>query len=399
LKAMEERGFFKDVVPAHTFDQATLNKFMTLGRPTWKKVRHVLTEVLSPTSAIRDDAELKSKLLHPRSSIRNLMPCIVNNYTDFYASKEHATNLGKMFRPDEAPLKPNWIWLPVGYHGRASSVVVSGHELRRPCGQTKPPADEHPAFRTCARLDYDVEMATYIGPGNSLGNPIPIKDAYNHIFGMGVLNDWSARDIQNWEYVPLGPFTGKNLLTTVSPWIVTMEALEPFRVEIPAQDPPPLGYLVHHAHPNDGSQVNSEQSKKRYGYDIHITVEIQTEKMSSAGVPPQAIATTNLKYMYWSTCQQVAQHTVTGCNLVAGDILGTGTISGTTSNEYGSLIESTWSAKNPIAFAATNEQRTFLADGDTVIMKGMCKGNGYCIGFGECSGKVTPAFPHTYFTQ
>jgi len=362
----------------------------------WKAVRQTLTNLLGKQSSLKDDSERKATVLVPRENTHNLLPCVVHNYTDFYASKEHATNMGKMLRPDEASLKPNWVWLPVGYHGRASSVVVSGQSVRRPCGQSKGPNDTTPTFKPCAKLDYELEVAVFVGPPSSLGEPIPMSKANDHIFGISLLNDWTARDFQAWEYVPLGPLTGKNFASTISPWIVTLEALEPFRVPMPIQDPPPLSYLVHKPHPND--TTTSESASPRYAYDIQLQVKILTEKMETGGLAPHLLTNTNFKYMYWSICQQLSHHSVSGCNMQTGDILGSGTISGSNPGEFGSIMEVCWGGKNQINITSTGEQRTFIQDGDTILVEGQCHGDGYCIGFGDCLGKVTPALPSSYWS-
>jgi len=281
--------------------------------------------------------------------------------------------LGKIIRPTEEPLKPNWVWLPVGYHGRSSSVVCSGQSIRRPNGQVKPPTANDPSYARCAKLDIELETAFFIGPENQLGDPIIIEKAEDHMFGMVLMNDWSARDIQNWEYIPLGPFGGKNFGTTISPWIVTFEALEPFRVEAPKQDPPPLSYLKSH---------------KPGSYDIHLEVYLKTQKQTE----PVKLCDSNFKYLYWTMAQQLAHHTVNGCNMRPGDLLGSGTISGPEATQCGSLIEMTWNGKNPIKLP-NGETRTFLEDGDTVIVRGWSQANGYRIGFGDCSGEILPSHP------
>lgn len=349
---------------------------MALGKPVWKEARATITEILSTDGAKsqKDNAEFRANAIVKQSDAALLLPAHIGDYTDFYSSKEHATNLGKMFRPTEEPLKPNWVWMPVGYHGRASSVVVSGTPIRRPCGQVMPKDAKAPVYSVCKRLDIELEMAFFVGPGNKLGDRITMAEAEDNIFGVVVMNDWSARDIQNWEYVPLGPFNGKNFSTTVSPWVVTMEALEPFRVQGPTQDPAPLDYL-------------KDESGKGANYDIQLEVQMGTSKSNGL----QTISRSNLKYMYWSMKQQLTHHSVAGCNMNPGDLLGSGTISGPTPDSYGSLIELTWNATKPISFEASGEQRTFLEDGDTINLKGFCQGNGYRVGFGPCIGTILPA--------
>eukprot|EP01116_Phalansterium_solitarium_P016550 TRINITY_DN3863_c0_g1_i1.p1 TRINITY_DN3863_c0_g1~~TRINITY_DN3863_c0_g1_i1.p1 ORF type:complete len:439 (-),score=122.81 TRINITY_DN3863_c0_g1_i1:215-1483(-) len=358
------------------FHQSTLNAFMALGRPVWRETRAVLTRLLSKEEpTLRDNAELRSRALIPMSAVEMLLPAQIGDYTDFYASKEHATNVGIMFRGAANALQPNWTWLPVGYHGRSSSVVVSGTPVRRPKGQLKADdASPEPPVHGVSRLvDFEVEVGFFVGgAGNAMGEPISIADAEQHIFGIVLLNDWSARDVQRWEYVPLGPFGAKNWATTISPWIVTLEALEPFRVPGPAQTPAPLEYL---ADSDPGS------------YDLALTTDLQSEKMTK----PQQISLTNFKFMYWSMKQQLTHHTVTGCPMRAGDLLGSGTISGPTQDSLGSMLEISWKGSRSITMAETGEERKFLADGDTVIMRGSCVGDGYKIGFGECAGKLLPA--------
>lgn len=352
----KQYGFFAD---------STLNRFMASGRNIWREIRQRLIELLSGgKSPVKKEAliSIQDAQLH--------LPVSIGDYTDFYASREHATNVGIMFRGKENALMPNWLHLPVGYHGRASSVVLSGTDVIRPRGQVKP-KDAPPEFVPTRQLDFELEMGFFIGTGNSLGESISIKNAHEHIFGMVLLNDWSARDIQSWEYQPLGPFLAKNFATSISPWVVTMDALEPFRVQGPTQDPTPLPYLK-----TDSANV----------YDITLEVSLQTPGMES----PQMISSSNLKYMYWGIDQQLTHHTATGCNMRTGDLCGTGTISGPTSDSYGSLLELTWRGEKPIQLP-NDEARTFLQDGDHVTMKGYCQGDGFRIGFGEVTGKILPA--------
>ncbi len=352
---------------------SSLNAFMALGKPAWTEVRSTLTRLLShdePT--LRDDEALRNAALVPAASVEMLLPANIGDYTDFYSSREHATNVGVMLRGADNALQANWLHLPVGYHGRASSVVVSGTDVRRPKGQTKPPDAEAPGFGPTRLMDFELEMGFFVGPGNELGSSIPIADAADQIFGMVLVNDWSARDIQAWEYVPLGPFLAKNFATSISPWVVTMDALEPFRCAGPTQDDPaPLPYLTN---PGDAA------------YDIHLEVLLRSQKMAD----PEPIATSNFKYMYWSMCQQLAHHTVNGCNTRPGDLYGSGTISGPEKHERGSMLELSWRGSEPITLA-NGEERKFLADGDTVIMRGHCEADGIRVGFGEVSGKLLPA--------
>lgn len=308
--------------------------------------------------------------------MKNVLPARIGDYTDFYSSKNHAFNVGCMFRDPKNALNPNWVHLPVGYHGRASSVTISGTPVRRPKGQVS--ADKlNPSWSKCNRLDIELEMGIFVGKGNKLGEPVKCKDAKDHIFGYVVLNDWSARDLQVWEYVPLGPFNAKNFHSTISPWIVTAEALEPFKIKLPEQDPKPLDYL---------------QDADMTSYDINLDVFMKSPKMEAE----HKLATSNLKYLYWSPAQQLTHHTVTGCNMSSGDLLGTGTISGTEKQEYGSMLELTWAGKEKIQLPS-GEERVFLQDGDSVRMTGTCKGNGFTIGFGDCEGTILPALEDDAF--
>ncbi|HSN56479.1 MAG TPA: fumarylacetoacetase, partial [Candidatus Sulfomarinibacteraceae bacterium] len=304
--------------------------------------------------------------------VEMLLPAEIRDYTDFYSSREHATNVGTMFRGPDNALQPNWLHLPVGYHGRASSVVVSGTDVRRPRGQFKPADADRPVYGPSRLMDFELEMGFFVGPGNALGEPIPIADAPEHIFGMVLVNDWSARDIQAWEYVPLGPFLGKSFATSISPWVVTMDALEPFRCAGPAQtDPEPLPYL----------RTSGDQA-----YDIRLEVLLQGADMAE----PATIATSNFRYLYWNVCQQLAHHTVNGCNARPGDLYASGTISGPAKNERGSMLELSWRGSEPITLP-NGGQRRFLADGDTVILRGRCEAGGVRVGFGEVRGTLLPA--------
>jgi len=369
LSVLADRGLLSGTA----FREPTLNAFMALGRPAWREARQSLTRLLrhdEPT--LRDDSGLRDAAFHPMTGVEMLLPATIGDYTDFYSSREHATNVGTMFRGPDNALQENWLHLPVGYHGRTSSVVVSGTDVRRPKGQTKADDAESPSYGPSRLMDFELEMGFFVGPGNALGEPIPIEEAAEHIFGMVLLNDWSARDIQKWEYVPLGPFLGKNFGTSISPWVVTMDALEPFRCSGPAQDDPePLDYLK-----NSGDCA----------YDIPLEVLLQSEKMDT----PETIATSNFKYLYWSICQQLAHHTVNGCNAQPGDLLGSGTISGPDKHERGSMLELSWRGTETVELS-NGETRKFLADGDTVIMRGHCEANGVRIGFGEVSGKLLAA--------
>jgi len=359
------------------FQEPTLNSFMSLGKPSWSEARRIITQLLSSNeNTLRDNVVLRSQAFVAQADAIMHLPAEIGDYTDFYSSREHATNVGIMFRGKDNALMPNWLHLPVGYHGRSSSIVISGTNLHRPKGQVSAD-DKTPTFSDCKLLDFELEMAFFVGPGNELGHPIPIHQAADRIFGVVLMNDWSARDIQKWEYVPLGPFCGKNFGTTISPWIVTMEALEPFRVQGPVQtDPTPLPYL---------------QDNTPAAYDIKLEVAIKTEK----GDRPYTIARSNLKYMYWSMKQQLVHHSITGCNMRPGDLLGSGTISGPTEDSYGSMLELSWRGSKTIPVG--DETRKFILDGDTVIFRGYSQKEGdpssHRIGFGECSGKILPAIP------
>jgi len=372
LAALELDGFFEGIFhddDQPVFDQPYLNAFMTLGSVVRRLVRTRLTDGFrADTATLKGHTDLLDRCLFKLDEVEMQLPVQIGDYTDFYSSREHATNVGIMFRGKDNALMPNWLHLPVGYHGRASSVVVSGTPIIRPHGQTKADEAEMPTFGPSRLLDIELEMGLYIGTGNTLGTPITVDDAPAHIFGLSLVNDWSARDIQKWEYVPLGPFLAKNFATTVSPWIITPEALMPFRCESPPQDPEPLSYLK-----DDGLST----------YNIYLEVLLKTPTMSEA----VAISHTNFKRLYWSMAQQIAHHTITGCNLRPGDLLASGTISGPTRNSCGSLLEITWRGTEPIKLP-NGEERKFLLDGDEVTLRGWCEGDGYRIGFGECVGVV-----------
>jgi fumarylacetoacetase len=311
------------------------------------------------------------------------VPAIIGDYTDFYASVFHASNVGALFRPDN-PLLPNYKYVPIGYHGRASSIVISGTPVRRPCGQTKPPSANAPAFGPSASLDYELEVGVFVGPGNPLGETIPINDAEQHVFGLCLLNDWSARDIQAWEYQPLGPFLAKNFATTISPWIVPMEALAPFRAPAfprPPADPDPLPYL------------NSPEQSASGGIDVILEVYVSSAKMRENGIEPLRLSRGNLRHLYWTVAQLLTHHASNGCNLRPGDLLATGTVSGADEEARGCLLEITRRGAEPLTLP-TGETRRFLEDGDEVILRGCCERAGLPrIGFGPCSGVVLPAIP------
>jgi fumarylacetoacetase len=372
LAALQGAGHFPDLEDRQLFARDSLNDFLALGRPARKRVREILQKLLAAeTPTLREDKKLREQAFHRQSDVSMQLPAKIGNYTDFYSSYHHAHNVGTMLRGPENALMPNWKWLPVAYHGRASSVVVSGNEVRRPKGQIKPPDAPSPVFGPSKSLDYELEMAFLIGPGNSLGHPVPIDQAADHIFGFVLMNDWSARDIQAWEYQPLGPFLAKNFCTSISPWVVTLEALEPFRKALPKQDPEPLPYL---------------RAKKDFTFDIQLEARLQTAKMKT----PHTITRTNFQNLYWSVAQQLAHHTVGGCNLQPGDLLASGTISGETEESRGCMLELTWRGANPLKLPS-EEARKWLEDGDTLSISGWCQGDGYRVGFGEVSGKILPA--------
>jgi fumarylacetoacetase len=351
------------------FSKDSLNAFLALGRPAWRKAREVLQRLLSAdTSTLRDDAKLHARVFHAQEDVVMKLPVRVGNYTDFYSSYHHAHNVGTMLRGPENALMPNWKWLPVAYHGRASSVVISGTQVQRPHGQIKPPEASAPTFGPTKSLDYELETAFLIGSGNSLGEPIPVDHAIDHIFGLVLMNDWSARDIQAWEYQPLGPFLAKNFCTSISPWVVTLEALEPFRKPLPPQDPEPLPYL---------------RSKNDSTFDIHLQAHLQSSSMDA----PHVITRTNFQNLYWSIAQQLAHHTISGCNLQPGDLLASGTISGPTEESRGCMLELTWRGANPLKLS-NGETRKWLEDGDRLTITGWCQGDGYRVGFGEVSGQI-----------
>ena len=355
------------------FDQPTLNAFIDSGRDNWTNARTIIQTLLSNASdTLRDNTDLQKKALFKQADVTMHLPVQVPGFTDFYSSKEHATNVGTMFRDPSNALLPNWTEMPVGYNGRASTVIVSGTDVIRPSGQLKPNADERPIFSPCKRLDFELETAFVVGKGNNIGQPIAVDDAAEHIFGMVLLNDWSARDIQKWEYVPLGPFNAKTFASEVSPWIVTMDALAPFKTSCPTQEPKPLAYL------NEKDSDNS--------FDITLSVELLPENADEATV----VCETNFKYMYWSMAQQLTHHTITGCKVEVGDMMGSGTISGPTPDSYGSMLEIAWNATKPVTLKG-GETRSFIEDGDTVIMKGYSEKDGIRVGFGEVRGKVLPA--------
>jgi fumarylacetoacetase len=374
LSVLEELGHFgsSEFQDRDPFSQDSLNVFLALGRPAWRKAREVLQRLLDAEApALRDDTTLRERVFHRQRDVTMQLPARIGDYTDFYSSYCHAHNVGTMLRGPDNALMPNWKWLPVAYHGRASSVVVSGTDVRRPQGQIKAPDTPAPTFGPTKSLDYELEMAFLIGPGNSLGQPVPIERALDHIFGFVLMNDWSARDIQAWEYQPLGPFLAKNFCTSISPWVVTLEALEPFRKGLPAQEPQPLSYL---------------RLTNDFTFDIQLEARLQIASMKE----PHVITRTNFQNLYWSISQQLAHHTVSGCNLQPGDLLASGTISGAAEESRGCMLELTWRGANPLKLPS-GETRKWLEDGDRLSITGWCEGDGYRVGFGEVSGNVLPS--------
>ncbi|MFB4164285.1 fumarylacetoacetase [Alteribacillus sp. JSM 102045] len=374
LSVIDKAGYFKGtaVEGREVINQESLNAFMGLGKKAWQEVRAIIQGLLrEDTADLRDNASLRKEALLPQKNVELLLPVEIGDYTDFYASKEHATNVGTMFRGKENALMPNWTHLPVGYHGRCSSVVLSGTDICRPNGQKKPKNDASPVFGPSEQLDIELEMGWFIGPGNELGQPISIDKAEEHIFGLVLVNDWSARDIQTWEYQPLGPFLSKSFATSISPWVIPLEALEPFRVSGPNQNPEPLPYL----------KKEGENS-----FDINLEVSLKTKNEKS----PQKIISTNFKFLYWSMAQQISHHTIAGCNLRPGDLHASGTISGPEKEQRGSLLELTWRGTDPIVLE-NGETREWLEDEDQVMITGWCQGDGFRVGFGEVKGCILPA--------
>lgn len=373
LGALHQLGYFRDIpLTDDIFLQDTLNDFISDGQKTWRLVRNCIANLFDQKNKeLQNNADHRKIVLFNLDEIEMQLPVQIGDYTDFYSSKEHATNVGSMFRDLNNALLPNWLHVPVGYHGRSSTIVPSGIPIHRPMGQTLPQGAETPIFGPSKLVDFELEMAFITTDANQLGEAIPVDEAEDYIFGMVLFNDWSARDIQKWEYVPLGPFLAKNFASSISPWIVTLDALEPFRVESPRQDPTPLPYL----------QYSGKKS-----FDIHLEVDLSTEN-----TPPQTITKSNFKYLYWNMSQQLAHHTVNGCKVNSGDMMGSGTISGPTKDSYGSMLELTWKGENPIELA-DGSKRKFIEDGDTVTFRGYCKNNDVRIGFGEVSNKLLPAF-------
>jgi fumarylacetoacetase len=372
LKTLQVLGYLDNLAfDASDFDTDALNYLMGKGKQATRELRNRISNLLDASNdELQKNTHHAEQVLIPNKSVIMLMPVKIGDYTDFYSSREHATNVGTMFRDPNNALLPNWLWIPVGYHGRASSVILSGQNIHRPKGQIKPDPEKDPIYAPCRNLDFELETAFITYDGKPLGDSITPNEAEDFIFGMVLFNDWSARDIQTWEYVPLGPFLAKNFASSISAWVVTMDALQPYKVSGPEQDPKVLSYL----------EFSGDKS-----YDINLEVLIQPENGTE-----NLICESNLKYMYWNMSQQLAHHTVNGCNVRCGDLMGSGTISGPTPNSYGSMLELAWKGTKPLQMNDGTE-RKFILDNDTVIMRGYCENEGVRIGFGEVKAKVLPA--------
>lgn len=371
LSILDQEGFFGNLfLPKGIFLKESLNDLIELGKVQTKKIRERVQQLLSADNEELRNHSIRGKVMVNRKEAEMLLPVKIGDYTDFYSSIEHATNVGSMFRDPDNPLLPNWKHMPVGYHGRASSIIPSGVPIHRPKGQFKDPDMEIPSFGPSRRLDFELELAFITGKSTKLGDSITTAEADDYIFGFVLFNDWSARDIQAWEYVPLGPFLGKSFASSISPWVVTMEALQHFRIEGPAQDPEVLDYL---------------KFDKPGNFDLKLEVFIQPE-----GQKPSKVTSSNFKFMYWNVAQQLAHHTINGCNINVGDMMASGTISGKDETSYGSMLELSWKGTKPIKLES-GEERRFIEDGDTVIMKGFGEKDGIRVGFGEVSSKVLPA--------
>ena len=372
LSVLHRLGYFNGVsLPERIFENPFLNDFIALGKPLWHSLRKRIKALLSiENGELRDNKKATAEALHKMNEVELLMPVKVGDYTDFYSSKEHATNVGSMFRDPKNALLPNWLHLPVAYHGRSSSILVSGRNFHRPKGQVTPPGIDKPSFSPSKAMDFELEMAFIIGKSTELGQSVSTQAADNYIFGMTLFNDWSARDIQRWEYVPLGPFLAKNFASTTSPWIVSLEALEPFRTKAPEQEPEVLSYL--------------KRADENTAIDITLEVWLQAENSEAV-----KICSSNYKYLYWTMEQQLAHHTINGCNINVGDLMASGTISGPTPDSFGSMLELTWNGSKPLILP-NGQERKFLQDGDTVIIKGYCQKDNIRLGFGEAKAKVLP---------
>ncbi len=373
LALLETAGLITSHNGQSVFNQSALNDFMQSGAKAWDNVRTSLTALLTKggDTSLSNNETLKQQVLIPLDDATLIMPFKVSEYTDFYSGKQHATNVGTMFRGPENALPPNWLHIPIGYNGRASTVVVSGTPIIRPSGQTKAPDADQPTFGPCKRLDIELEMGAVVGTSSKMGHPISVQQADDMIFGYVLLNDWSARDIQAWEYQPLGPFQAKAFATSISPWIITKAALEQFRTSTPQRENPLLKYL---------------QEPKPMSYDIELTVSIQPDKSNT----PTTISRTNYNNLYYSAAQQLAHHASSGCKMNTGDLLGSGTISGSEKSGFGSLLEISWGGGEPLTLN-DGQTRTFIEDGDTLTLSGWAQGDGYKIGFGECTGTILPA--------
>ena len=369
LNALQSLNYFEEItLDDNIFNQETLNTFLKLNKSTWRAVRDCIAEIFDVNNMMEESH--KALILSNIENVEMLMPVQVGDYTDFYSSRQHAHNVGCMFRDPDNALLPNWLHIPVGYHGRASSIVLSGTDIHRPKGQQLPLGAEAPVFGPCKLMDFELEMAFVTGQGKELGDTISTTEADDYIFGMCIFNDWSARDIQKWEYVPLGPFLAKNFGSSISPWIVTLDALIPFRVEGEKQEPQILPYLEFEGNKN---------------IDIKLEVQIESDNFKA-----YTVFNSNYKYMYWNMAQQLAHHTVNGCNINAGDMMASGTISGNTPEAYGSMLELSWKGTKPMTMPDGSE-RKFIQDNDSVIMKAHCQADNYRVGFGEVRTKILPA--------
>jgi fumarylacetoacetase len=374
LSVLAENGYFENIAidDISVFYEDKLNPFVELGKETTRAVRKRVSDLLNKKNKdLQKDEKTKAKALVKMAEVKMHLPFQIGDYTDFFSSKEHATNTGTMFRDPANALLPNWKHIPVGYHGRASSIVVSGTEIIRPKGQMKAPDQTVPTFGPTKQLDIELEMGFFVGKNTKMGDSVSVKEAEDYIFGLVLFNDWSARDIQAWEYVPLGPFLGKNFASSISPWVVTLDALEPFRVAGPKQDVKVLPYL---------------EFKGKRNFDVQLEVYLQTKEMKK----PVKISSSNFKYMYWNMAQQLAHHTVNGCNIRIGDLYASGTISGPTTDSYGSMLELAWKGTKPLKLAKGVE-RKFLEDGDIITIKGFTEKDGLRIGLGEVTGKILGA--------
>jgi fumarylacetoacetase len=373
MGALQQLNYFEGIeLTDDMFMQDTLNDFISDGKKTWRLVRNRLSDIFDQTNAkLRDNEKHREIIIFDLCDVEMQLPVLIGDYTDFYSSKEHATNVGTMFRDPDNALLPNWLHIPVGYHGRSSTIIPSGIPIHRPMGQILPNGETLPVFGSSRLVDFELETAFITTDVNIMGENIPVGEAEDYIFGMVLLNDWSARDIQKWEYVPLGPFLAKNFASSISPWIVTLDALEPFKAKGPSQNPTPLPYL---------------QQTGKHSFDIKLEVYLQPENGEQ-----NLISQSNFKYMYWTMSQQLTHHTSNGCKVNSGDMMGSGTISGPTPSSYGSMLELSWGGKNPIKLSDGSE-RKFVNDNDTVTLKGFCKNGSVRIGFGECSSKLLSPF-------